>query len=407
MKKLLLIITAFIVLSASGKPTSLPENKNVFQYLRKDVLTGNAVLIIRVKSLNNKGYNQGYAGGEVLFNYNQVAYSFPLVTEQKYSTASKTTGITETVTYCLARPGEYELLLANLDKRSGNNVISTAYDFRGSFSLEAGKVYYLGEFLFDLQTNNCRLNLATNDQQLNGTFKENYPVIFKAAEETVIPVSLGTALPWPVSTALFNDEFSPVSDKWLFDSDPAHETYTADGRLTINKLRADSSLVTMPTELPDNFEIRADAYFMAGDNNKSFGLLIGNEPKRCLKFSITGSGYFAITRWDYGKGVLAKKETMYSPELVVKWTKSELINTTSGAANSIRVQKIPWYGHTVGVIAFYINDKLAARSIYYVSPPVLGGAIQFMPKGVTGFYAYGRQAVCFDNFRISELKHGE
>jgi hypothetical protein len=247
-------------------------------------------------------------------------------------------------------------------------------------------------------SNEKNINLITEK------FAGEYPSIYNSAGRKINIINLEESYPLEPKDIILSGDFSQNNSNWKLVNDDKHQIQFNEGEMKIDNRAADSSLVTRNIELPDKFDLIVETTWNGGENNKAYGLLIGNEETQCLKFSITGGGYYSIFRWDYGRTSSSKPAKMWSEPRIVGWSKSGFLRLNAGDKNILRVQKTTWYGSVVGVIAFFINDRLVARNIYYVTPPMGGSGIQFKKTGITGIFAYGKQAVSFSNFYMSTLK---
>ncbi|MBK9392007.1 MAG: hypothetical protein IPN68_18155 [Bacteroidetes bacterium] len=177
-----------------------------------------------------------------------------------------------------------------------------------------------------------------------------------------------------------------------------HSTTISEGKMIINNQSTDSCIVTKNIRFPVSFDAEAECTWISGETNKGFGMIIGNDPITCLKFTITANGYFSVFRW------LGKNGLKWFSPIVYGWTKTDLIDTSPNAKNVISIQKTDWYMHNVGMIAFYINGTLVARNIFYISPPAGGSGTQFSKDGVIGLFSYGNlNSIILMNIKMSGL----
>jgi len=378
------------------------KNESVFRNLTKDVPSGGATLIFSVKTIS-KTYD--VSGLEVLFSKGSVVYSCPL--NMKYLSKNKENKIVTTEVFCFSSvvPGNYDLNLVDVETTNGPYIGSVRYPFHGSFQLDAGTVNYLGEIIIDLTTS--AVSLEANEKNISlatEKFAREFPAIYSSAGNKINTIRLSESVPCETKDILLSDDFSQNNGNWKLTGADGQIITLNGGEVKIDNQKVDSCLVTRRVELPESFDIEIETRWNGGDPNKAFGLLIGNEENQCLKFSITGGGYCSIFRWDYGRISSSRPMKMWSPPNVVSWSKSAFLHTKPGDKNILRVQKTKWSGFIIGVIAFYINDKLVARNIYYVTPPMGGNAIQFKKDGIAGMYSFGKQSVSFSNFKMSSLK---
>lgn len=373
-----------------------PKSENIFKRLTKDVPSDKAILIFNINTFNGK--NQ-VTGGEILFSRNATVFSCPmwLINLNK---ATNNQLITSQCTYYYAvDPGELDINLVNIETTNGTYNTSVGYPVSGTFKLEAGTINYMGEIRIDLEKSTCIIaHNEVNFEMACSAFKKDFPVIFNSANGKINTVELALSHPCETGGTIFSDDFSVLNSNWQFVNNNLHSTKIIDGKIALDNQSIDSSVVYKTIELPKTFEISADVYWNEGEKNKGFGLIIGTDATSCLKFTITANGYYCISRW------LGKNGLKWISPIVSPWAKTEFINTNPGEKNVIRIQKTDWNMHTVGIIAFYINDKLLARDIFYISPPAGGSGTQFNKEGTIGLYSYGKQQVSFDNFQMSVLK---
>jgi hypothetical protein len=391
------VLSVNVILSGNSNKSESP-----FRYIKNDVASGDAVLIFSVKT-TSKSYD--VSGMNVLFSHGSVVYSCPMNMKYLSKVKENKTVITEVFSFTAVVPGNYDLNLVEIETSSGQYSGSIRFPFQGSFKLETGTVNYLGEINVDMAASACSL---IKDEKKIGQAAEKfaieYPVIFNSAGKKITAIALAESYPCETNETILVESFSQNNGSWNRISNNDQKILFTEGAVKIDNQGADSCLVTRRTELPDNFDLSVETTWTGGETNKAYGLLIGNEETQCLKFSITSGGYFAIFRWDYGKPSSSRPAKMWSSPSVEGWKKSGFIHTSTGEKNILRVQKTSWQGYIVGVIAFYINDKLAARNIYYVTPPMGGSGIQFKKNGVTGMFSYGKQNVSFSSLRMSTLK---
>ena len=379
------------------------KDENVFRALKKDEACEDPVLVISVKRTTTEKSNIVYSGGEVLFTCGPKVYSFPLISREEKT--QKNNGVIESefISSCIAQPGNYELVSISFSARQGNYISSTNYAFHGTFTLAKGTLNYLGEISYDLPTSQVSLESDAGRFKKSGElFGTQFPGLFASAGSKLSVVRLGDPQPFTPATTLFEDDFKSGPARWRMINDNLHSAVIEDGSLIIHDRAKDSAVVSTDIPLPDGFDVELDISWIGGDENKSFGLLIGNDIKHCLKFNLTSSGYYSVTRCDFSKAALAKAEKMFSPEVAEPWKKSAIINTGAGKTNHLRIQKTGWYQHTVGIIAFYLNDKLLCRNFYLISPAGFGST-QFDKNGVLGLFCYGKQQVSFSKLKYSAL----
>jgi len=397
-----LTISLFVLFIANGMAIGNPfKNENIFKHLKKDVPNpSEAILAFTVKTFN-KNYN--VSSGDVLFSFGSMVYSCPLNLKSVTKT-KKDGGIVTEATYIYSvQPGTFDLNAVEIETVNGQFSSSTRFPFHGSFRLEAGTINYLGEINIDITSSIS--NLAISDERykdMTEKFKKDYPAIISSVKGNINAIQLADSYPCETDKPLFNEDFSNNSRDWKVKDEGVHKMFLSDGSFVIDNQGTDSCLVTSNVEIPESFDIELETTWQGGNNNKRFGLLIGTTEKLCFQFTITGNGYCSIWEWMIGKPLFSKIERNLAKDdgkdIVYSWAKTDALRTNPGDKNIIRVQKTAWYMHTVGMIAFYINNKLIARNIYYL------GAIQFSKKGVVGMFSYGKQTVSFDNLKLSTLK---
>lgn len=371
-----------------------PKNEAAFKKLAKDEPSDQAVLVFTVKVENSKF---PISGGAVYFSRDAVVYSCPMTwyTPKRDPVTKLYSG--EMTYYYLTAPGEADIALIDVETKNGSYTTWVSFPLHGLFNMDAGSVNYLGEIDVDLSVSSSTIQQnETSIGSVSAEFKNDYPAISKASKGIAF-VNLSPSIPLKPAGEIFADDFSKGSSAWQMTTDNLHHVTFSDGALVIDNQGTDSSMVLKSTAFPGSFEVQAASTWISGENNKGYGVIVGNDPVNCLKFTITSGGYFSIFRW------LPKKELKWIAQDVVGWTKTDLVHTGSGEKNVLRVQKTEWELHTVGMIAFYINDKLAARNVYYVSPPTIGSGTQFKKEGVVGMFSYGKQVVAWDEFRVSGL----
>ncbi len=393
MIKKILILSLFLVLPGlmCGAP---PKNEIAFKRLSKEEPSNQAVLIFTVKVENSK---YPISGGAVYFSRGAVVYSCPMTwyTPKRDPVTKLYSG--EMTYYYLTAPGETDIALIDVETKNGSYTTWVSFPLHGRFNMDAGSVNYLGEIDVDLSASSSVIQQnETSLSTVSSKFKNDFPAISGASKGITI-AGLSPSIPLKPTADIFVDDFSKGSSAWQMTTDNLHHVTFSDGALVLDNQGADSSVVLKSMAFPGSFEVEASCSWISGENNKGYGVIIGNDPVNCLKFTITSGGYFSIFRW------LPKKELKWIAQDVVGWTKSDLVHTGSGEKNVLRVQKTEWDMHTVGMIAFYINDKLAARNVYYVSPPTIGSGTQFKKEGVVGMFSYGKQVVAWDEFRVSGL----
>lgn len=401
MRKAIVLLTMglFVSVIISGS-TSRPES--VFKSITKDVPSDGVTLVFSVKTIS-KTYD--VSGLDVLFSKESVVYSCPLNLKSLSKNKENKTVTTEVFCFSTVVPGKYDLNLVEVETTNGPYIGSVRYPFQGSFQLDAGTINYLGEIIIDLTSSGT--SLVTDEKNIaraTEKFSKAYPVIYSSAGNKIRTISLSESVACETKDILLSDDFSQNSGNWKLTSGDNQTITINGGEVKIDNQKVDSCLVTRRVELPEIFDITIETRWNGGDPNKAFGLLIGNEETQCLKFSITGGGYCSIFRWDYGRNSSSRPLKMWSPPNVVGWSKSAFLHTNPGDKNILRVQKTKWSGFIIGVIAFYINDKLVARNIYYVTPPMGGNAFQFKKDGIAGMFSFGKQSVSFSNFKMSSLK---
>jgi hypothetical protein len=379
----------FSTILAIGNPF---KNENIFKFLKNDVPSDKAILIIDLKFTNSFF---DITESEILFNRNSTVYScslFKFGNIAKFDKQTKTYSVDGSF-YFTVEPGDLDINLIEITTTNGNYSSSIKYPLSGKFSLKAGSINYLGEIKVNAQSNGL-INQGGNIFNIE-KFKTLFPKILNAANGQINDITLSASTPVETAEAIFTDNFNQGNNNWVLTNDNLHKTTISEGIVLINNQSKDSCVFYRNTELPKSFDVQVETSWLNGETNKAFGLIIGNDPQNCIKFSITSNGYLSIFRW------LPPKVLKWVEQDIYNWTKSDKINTQLGEKNTIRVQKTGWYMHTVEVIAFYINDNLVARNVYYLNPLA---SSQFDKQGIIGFYTYGEQSVSIDNFIISNLK---
>lgn len=390
------ILFIFVVVLQGVVSANPLKKENLFKHLTKDSPSEKAILIFNVNTYNSK---YDVSGGDILFSRNATVYSCPMWLTSIKKARNNNLISTQCTYYYTAEPGELEINQVSIETINGTYKASVGYPLNGSFRLEAGRIYYLGDIRIDLGKSSCIIAHNDVDAEMVGSaFKKEFPVIFSSANGKINAIELSASRPCETGETIFSDDFSQENTNWQFASDKQHSTVFNAGRIVLSNQSADSSLIVRNIELPKSFEVSAETYWNEGEKSKGFGLIVGNEATSCLKFTITANGYYCISRW------LGKNGLKWFSPIVLPWEKSDYIHTEPGEKNVIRVQKTDWNMHTVGMIAFYINDKLVARDIFYISPPAGGSGTQFNKQGTIGLFAYGKQSVSFDNFKMTLLK---
>jgi hypothetical protein len=371
-----------------------PKNETAFKRLSKDEPSDQAVLIFTVKVENSK---YPISGGAVYFSRDAAVYSCPMTwyTPKRDAVTKLYSG--EMTYYYLTAPGQADIALIDVETKNGSYTTWVSFPLRGQFNMDAGSVNYVGEIEVDLSASASAIQQNESTfSEVTSKFKNDFPAI-SGASKGIAFVNLSPSIPLKPAGEIFADDFSKSSSSWQITTDNLHHVTFSDGALVLDNQGADSSVVLKSTIFPGSFEVEAACSWISGESNKGYGVIIGNDPVNCLKFTITSGGYFSIFRW------LPKKELKWIAQDVVGWTKSDLVHTGPGEKNVLRVQKTEWEMHTVGMIAFYINDNLAARNVYYVSPPTIGSGTQFKKEGVVGMFSYGKQVIAWDDFKVSGL----
>lgn len=393
MKKSLLLI-GIIFLTSLSVFAKAPRNENIFNRLTKDEVNGKAVLVFSVK-IENSIYKM--SGGNITFSKNAIVYNCQMTwfdAKRDKETKLYNGNITY---YYTVDPGEIDINLIDVVTENGPYTRFVEFPLSGKFTLEAGTINYLGEIEVDLSKDSYSIFQGENAYKiLSENFKKDYPVIYNSANGKIDFIHFTPSVPYESAESIFNDDFSQSNTDWQFTTDNYHKITTLEGKMLIDNQGTDSCVVSKKVEFPESFDVQAECTWVSGENNKGFGLIVGNDLASCLKFTVTASGYYCIYRW------LPKTDLKWIPEKVINWTKSDVINTKPGEKNVIQVQKTYWYQRKIGMIAFYINGKLAARNNYYIYPPVYGG-LQFKKEGIVGFYSYGKQAITLDSFKMSTI----
>jgi hypothetical protein len=391
MRLILLALTISIHSVANGY---CDKNENPFKRLIKDELTGNAVLFYSIKVENS---TNRISGSDVCFGRKSMVYSCP--TEwytPKRNEEKLYSG--EVTCYYTADPGEVDINLIEVETTNGSYTSSVSFPLSGKFKLEAGVVHYLGVILVDLAKSTCSIYQDESITAMAGSkFKNDFPAIAGALNGKITLANLTRPVPCETMQTLFADDFSQNNASWQISAGNLQKIMIAEGVLTMDNQSTDSSVITKTIDIPGSFDAQAECTWQGGETNKGYGLIIGNDPVTCLKFTITSDGYYSIFRW------LPKKDLQWISQNVFGWTKSDAIRTKPGDKNVLRVQKTEWFMHNVGMIAFYVNETLVARNVFYIYPPAGGSGTQFKKQGVIGLFSYGRQVMAWDNFKVSKL----
>lgn len=377
-----------------------------FENLVKDVPDpSSAILVFDVQSI---ALTDNVSFGEIYFTFGKTVYNLPWNNKSIEHNITKANGqvIKTTTCYCKFTPGIFDLTAFDIITASYPYTNYATFPLQGVFELQPNTIHYLG--LIQRNSITQETKWLFSDELLNNAInklKNKYPTIYQAANSNISNISFLKPMVCKTGETLLQDDFSQNSGIWMLINDELHKSSITDGKLILKNNGLDSCLTIRNMEIPKDFNMQIETQWLGGDNNKSFGLIIGNDEKHCLKFNITQSGYYSITRWSYDKGLFAKKETMWFSPIVSAWTKTDKINTQPLGKNTIRVQKLNWYGHIVEFIAFYVNDELLTRNVFYINPPIAGSSgVQFNKSGIVGMFSYGNQTVSFDNFVFSTLK---
>lgn len=390
-----MLLTGIILLAAININGNPVKKENIFNRLTNDGPDGKAVLVFSVKA-KNSAYN--ISGGYLCFSRNALVYNCQMswFNAKRDKETKQYSG--DVTYYYTVDPGELDINLIDVETISGSYTKSFGFPLSGRFKLEAGSIYYLGEVEVDLSKSTFAIFQGESAiTSMSNSFKKDFPAIYNSVNGKINLISLTPSVPFETVQTIFTDDFSQSNINWQFTNDNYHKTSISDGKMLIENQATDSCVVLKNVEFAGSFEVQAKYTWVSGENNKAFGLIIGNDPTACLKFSITTGGYFSIFRW------LPKNDLKWIAQNAYNWTKTDLIHTNPGEKNIIQIQKTNWFLHNVGMIAFYINGSLVARNNYYIYPPVNGSGTQFKKEGVVGFYSYGKQTIALDNFKLSAL----
>ena len=322
-------------------------------------------------------------------------------------------------------PGEYEFAvyaaIIGIGSYSKWLSFSRFFPYRGVFSLEAGKAYHLGYMNVFIPTNSVRgsINLAegertctyeTNAERLTASKEyliKYYPKILNSVNGEIVQVTFSQGHTMcPAGKALFDETFADNSHGWKISDVGTHKSYIRNNSLTLENSDEDSYLLTIPAKIPKSFDLQLETRWTSGEDNKGFGLILGNDDRNCYKFTISGNGYFSIQRlshiWTrtYGTGYLATLTGNMEIPFVEAWSKQDCIHTGTDAKNVIRVQMMPIDNKSSQLFLVYVNDVLITRSIYFIDTD-FGHTVR--NKGVIGVYSNGKQNVAFNRLTLSEL----
>jgi hypothetical protein len=312
-------------------------------------------------------------------------------------------------------PGEYDFTayapIIGLGSYPNFSTFSKSFPFSGFFTLEAGKAYHIGYVNANIPTTRQKGSIMietsreqtctfeiTDDKLIASKehLKRYYPKVLNSVKGEIGQVSFtqGHKI-CPSGNVIFDENFTDNSRGWKTADDGIHKSYITSNSLIIENNGTDSCVLTLPVKIPKGFEIILETTWTGGDDNKGFGLILGNSERKCFKFTISGNGYFSIQRWAY---IMNK---MWVSPFALDWRKYDFINTGAGAKNVIRVQRMGIDRSTSGMFVIYVNDVLVARNIFFIDP--MNNIQQLNNKGVIGVYSYGKQDVAFNRLIYSEL----
>lgn len=312
-------------------------------------------------------------------------------------------------------PGEYEFVQFTAKVSLGSNpnfsTYSRFFPYRGIFRLEAGKAYHLGYLNAIIPTfkDGRTIRLDTNGEQ-SCSYEANaerlaaskeylekyYPKIFNSVNSEIEQISFTQGYKiCPAGNIIINENFADNSRRWQTTDDGTCKSYIANNSLIIENNSADSCILTIPdAKIPKSFDLQVETTWASGDNNKEFGIIIGDDVMNCFRFVITNNGYFSMKGWNKSNSLGNKMPIM------LNWSKYDFINTGEVAKNIIRVQLMPIDHYTFRMFVVYVNDELVVRGTYVLDT---FNNRQVRTKGVIGVYSFGKQNVAFNRLTLSEL----
>ena len=393
MKKVKYLMIASVIALIFIVPFSATAQKSVWQHLDKDKPDPTkAVLAVTSDKVGGAiSVIEGHHVHELLCPVNSK-YNF---TEDKKNEETF-------VRYYYVEPGTYEfttyatsIILPNYPAEIYNKY----FFFKDMiFRLEAGKAYYFGHVNVNIPTiivnkkhivdpnakQTCTIDPNVEHRvTIRERFQKNLPNVFNFVEGVIEQVTF-TQGHYICSTGkvIFDEKFKDNSRGWKTSNNGMQKSYIADNSLVIENNGLDSCILTIPVNISDNFDVELETTWMGGENNKGFGLIIGDE-----KFTITNNGYFCVKLW-------GKRVNMLLRTFETNWSKYDCINTGTGAKNIIKVQSLPYQSYGYGMLFVYVNNVLVERI----------NITKFNKKGVIGVFSFGKQNVAFNRLIYSELE---
>jgi hypothetical protein len=142
-------------------------------------------------------------------------------------------------------------------------------------------------------------------------------LILVGALSTTCARHAGEGLPW-------EDDFSDPASGWQAESDASAEVGYADGRMRIAVYWADRFAWAAAQRSFSDFHLTVEASQVSGPDDNEYGVQVRMQDRTHLyRFSISGDGYYQVSRLD------GDSELLLTPE----WTPSPAIHT--GVATNV------------------------------------------------------------------------
>ena len=118
-------------------------------------------------------------------------------------------------------------------------------------------------------------------------------LVWLAAASLLVACGGGADLPW-------NDDFSSLGD-WQAESDTAAQIDVSEGALRINVAAANQLAWASAGRDLEDLHLTVEATQLAGPDDNEYGVLVRMEDaENFYRFSISGDGFFLVTKFVYG-----------------------------------------------------------------------------------------------------------
>jgi hypothetical protein len=322
------------------------------------------------------------------------------------------------VIYFAAKPGKYDIIGIFFYSSEGNFTTTYSYPVNAMIDLSAGKAYYAGEVIINVDENSkYTWNLFTNTT-INDSFAHDFESMhsntFGAYKDDLVPITFMAPSPVQSSGVEFSSRFVESEGIWKESNDSLHTASFENGQYCIES-KSDANLgveiIELPKILGNSFDIELRCTWKAGIKNSRYGFIIpvrglpikpGDELEpRGYIFAITAGGYASV--WfesviiSYTKVKSNNKvKTLFN---LTNWTLLPVIKANGSGSNTIRLQVID------DIISFYINDVFISRAPYN-SAPGLTDKSGFLYNGskFLGVYSCGKQKIEFNEIKVSRFR---